>query len=136
MGQFKSGPDFLAWVQTFDDDSRKRAALPLLLSKEIDGFGFALGCDFLKRLGFLNFAKPDVHVKAITKGLKLSIETANDYVVFKDVVRIAAHCDKTPYDVDTLFWLVGSGRFDLHPSIGRVATDRDGFSQKASRVLG
>ena len=109
LGQFKSGPDFLAWVKTFDDDSRKRAALPLLLSKEIDGFGFALGCDFLKELGFLNFAKADVHVKAITKGLKLSIETANDYAVFKDVVRIAAHCDKTPYDVDKLFWLVGSG---------------------------
>ena len=136
LGQFKSGPDFLAWVKTFDDDSRKRAALPLLLSKEIDGFGFALGCDFLKELGFLNFAKPDVHVKAITKGLKLSIETANDYAVFKDVVRIAAHCDKTPYDVDKLFWLVGSGRFYLHPSIGHVATDRDGFIQKASRVLG
>ncbi len=136
MGQFKSGPDFLAWVKTFDDDSRKRAALPLLLSKEIDGFGFALSCDFLKELGFLNFAKPDVHVKAITKGLKLSIETANDYAVFKDVVRIAAHCDKTPYDVDKLFWLVGSGRFYLHPSIGHVATDRDGFIQKASRVLG
>ena len=106
------------------------------MSKEIDGFGFALGCDFLKELGFLNFAKPDVHVKAITKGLKLSIETANDYAVFKDVVRIAAHCDKTPYDVDKLFWLVGSGRFYLHPSIGHVATDRDGFIQKASRVLG
>ena len=136
LGQFKSGPDFLAWVKTFDDDSRKRAALPLLLSKEIDGFGFALGCDFLKELGFLNFAKPDVHVKAITKGLKLSIETANDYAVFKDVVRIAAHCDKTPYDVDKLFWLVGSGRFYLHPSIGHVATDRDGFIQKATRVLG
>ena len=77
-----------------------------------------------------------VHVKAITKGLKLSIETANDYPVFKDVVRIAAHCDKTPYDVDKLFWLVGSGRFYLHPSIGHVATDRDGYIQKASRVLG
>ena len=50
LGQFKSGPDFLAWVKTFDDDFRKRAALPLLLSKEIDGFGFALGCDFLKEL--------------------------------------------------------------------------------------
>ena len=136
LGQFTSGPDFLAWVQTFDDDSRKRAALPLLLSKEIDGFGFALGCDFLKELGFFNFAKPDVHVKAITKGLKLSIETATDYAVFKTVVRIAAHCDKTPYDVDKLFWLVGSGRFYLHPSIGRVATDRDGFIQKTSRVLG
>jgi hypothetical protein len=136
LGQFKSGPEFLAWVQTFDDDARKRAALPLLLSEEIDGFGFALGCDFLKELGFLDFAKPDVHVKAIVKGLKLSRDTANDYAVFKDVVRIASHCARTPYDVDKVFWLVGSGRFYLDKSIGRVATDRDGFIRETSKVLG
>lgn len=139
LGQFANGPEFLAWVQTFDDDPRKRAALPLLLSQEIDGFGFALACDFLKELGFLNFAKPDVHVKAIVKGLKLSSDTANDYAVFKAVVRIAAHCGTTPYDVDKLFWLVGSGRFYDHPSIGRkgrIVTNRRRFIQKASRVLG
>jgi hypothetical protein len=133
--QFSSGPEFIRWVQTFDDDPRKRAALPLLLSQEIDGFGFALACDFLKELGFLNFAKPDVHVKAIVKGLKLSSETANDYGVFKDVVRIAAHCDRTPYDVDKLFWLVGSGYFYDHPLIGRVATNRSAFIQQACSVL-
>jgi hypothetical protein len=135
LNQFKSGPEFLAWVQTFDDDPRKRAALPLLLSEEIDGFGFALACDFLKELGFLNFAKPDVHIKAIVKGLKLASEATTDYSIFKDVVRIAAHCDRTPYDVDKVFWLVGSGRFYLHPSIGRVATDRDGFIKETCSKL-
>lgn len=139
LGQFADGPEFVAWVQTFDDDPRKRAALPLLLSQEIDGFGFALACDFLKELGFFNFAKPDVHVKAIVKGLKLSSDTANDYAVFKAVVRIAAHCDRTPYCVDKVFWLVGSGRFYDHPAIGRngrIVTDRSEFIQKASGVLG
>lgn len=135
LNQFQSGPEFLAWVQTFDDDPRKRAALPLLLSEEIDGFGFALACDFLKELGFLNFAKPDAHIKAIVKGLKLASEATTDYAIFKDVVRIAAHCDRTPYDVDKVFWLVGSGRFYLHPAIGRVTTDRDRFIEEASRKL-
>jgi len=136
LSQFADGPEFLAWVQTFDDDARMRAALPLLVSEEIDGFGFALACDFLKELGFVNFAKPDVHVKAIVKGLKLSADTATDYAVFKDVVRIALHCGTTPYDVDKLFWLVGSGRFYDHPLIGRIATDRDRFIQDAARALG
>ncbi len=138
MNQFASGPEFLAWVQTFDDDPRKRNALPLLLSEEIDGFGFALACDFLKELGFLNFAKPDVHVNAIVKGLKLSSETSNDYAVVKAVVRIAGHCNTTPYAVDKVFWLIGSGRFYDHPSIGRkgrLVTDRSGFIKTASRVL-
>ena len=126
LGQFKSGPHFLAWVKTSTTTPASEPPSPLLLSKEIDGFGFALGCDFLKELGFLNFAKPDVHVKAITKGLKLSIETANDYAVFKDVVRIAAHCDKTPYDVDKLFWLVGSGPL-LPAPINRSCRDRPGW---------
>lgn len=138
LGQFANGPEFVAWVQTFDDDPRKRAALPWLLSEEIDGFGFALACDFLKELGFLNFPKPDVHVNAIVKGLKLlSSGTADDYAVFKAVVRIAEHCGRTPYDVDKLFWLVGSGNFYDHPSIGlKGRTDRSKFIQDASRQLG
>lgn len=139
LAQFEDGPEFIAWVHVFDEDHRKRAALPMLLSQEIDGFGFALACDFLKELGFINFAKPDVHVKAIVEGLSLSVQPANDYTVFKAVARIAANCETTPYDVDKLFWLVGSGRFYNHPSIGkagRLATDRERFIRDAAQSLG
>lgn len=138
LSQFASGPEFMEWVRVFDADDRKRVALPMLLSQEIDGFGFALACDFLKELGFTNFAKPDVHIKALVKGLGLSSKTANDYAVFKAVVRIASHCGKTPYDVDKLFWLVGSGRFYDHPTIGkngRIPTNRAGFVRSARRTL-
>jgi hypothetical protein len=138
LGQFTSGPEFIEWVRQFDGDDRKRAALPMLISQEIDGFGFALACDFLKELGFTNFAKPDVHIKAIVRGLGLSSGTGNDYAVFKAVVRIASHCGKTPYDVDKLFWLVGSGRFYDHPDLGnngRIRTNRTGFVRSAKRKL-
>jgi len=138
LGQFASGPEFIEWVRVFDADGRKRAALPMLLSQEIDGFGFALACDFLKELGFVNFAKPDVHVKAVVRGLRLSSKTANDYAVFKAVVRIASNCGKTPYAVDKLFWLVGSGRFYDHPEMGkkgRVRTNRNGFVRSARQLL-
>ena len=125
LSQFASGPEFIDWVRVFDADDRKRAALPVLLSQEIDGFGFALACDFVKELGFLNFAKPDVHVKAVVKGLEFSSKTANNYAVFKVVVRIAAQCGKTPYDVDKVFWLVGSGWFYDHPH-GKERANPDG----------
>ena len=139
LSQFDSGPEFIEWVRVFDDDDRKRAALPMLLSQEIDGFGFALACDFLKELGFHNFAKPDVHVKSVVRGLGLSSKTANDYAVFKAVVRIASHCGETPYAVDKLFWLVGSGRFYDHPQMGkkgRVRTNRSRFVRSARQLLG
>ena len=54
----------------------------MLISHVVSGIGFALACDFLKELGFVNFAKPDVHVKAIVKGLNLS-DSDDDYIVFK-----------------------------------------------------
>lgn len=45
--QFESANDFYEWVDFFDKDERARAALPLLLDREIEGFGFALACDFV-----------------------------------------------------------------------------------------
>jgi len=138
LAQFSSAAELLRWIRVFDADHRKRAALPLLLSQEIDGFGFALACDFVKELGFVNFAKPDVHVKAIVRGLALAPADADDYTVFKTVVRIARHCNTTPYNVDKLFWLVGSGKFYAHPTLGRrgrIGTDRAAFIRRASRAL-
>ena len=56
--QFSSAPDFFGWIDFFDQDDRARASLPMLLSREIEGFGFALSCDFLKEMGYTNFPKP------------------------------------------------------------------------------
>ena len=63
--QFASANDFFSWVDFFDRDDRARASLPMLLSREIEGFGFALSCDFLKEMGYVNFPKPDVHLRDI-----------------------------------------------------------------------
>ena len=45
---------------------------------------------------------------------------SSDYEVFKAVARVARNASVTPYDVDKLFWLVGSGYFydDPHGGIG------------------
>lgn len=138
LADFGTAQEFYAWVDTFHDDDRKLPALPLLLSKEIAGFGFALACDFLKELGYFKLAKPDVHVGALIRGLLLSDPKADDYAVYKAVLRIARHQGTTAYDVDKTFWLVGSGFFYDHGDIGRnghVRTDRAGFIQKARRQL-
>lgn len=100
MSQFASASDFYGWVDLFDHDDRLRAALPMLLDKEIAGVGFALACDFLKELGYHNFAKPDVQLRDIFVGLGLCPADADDYGLFKTIVRVAKHAGVTPYDAD------------------------------------
>jgi len=118
LSQFSSADDFYGWVDVFDQDERARPALPLVLAQEIEGIGFALASDFLKELGYENFSKPDVHVKEIFWAIGLSPLGASDYEVFRDVARVARNTGVTPYNVDKLFWLIGSGHFYEDPHIG------------------
>jgi len=139
MTQFATADDFHDWVSFFDQDDRARPALPMLLSHEIDGIGFALACDFLKELGYINFAKPDVHVREIFQGLRLCPPGATDYQVFRAIVRVARNVGVTPYSVDKLFWLIGSGYFydDEHiGKRGRIGSHKDDFIAYGQKALG
>jgi hypothetical protein len=130
LSRFSSAEDFYNWVDFFDKDERARPALPMLLAQEIDGFGFALACDFLKELGYENFSKPDVHVKDILYAIGLSPYGVSDYEVFKAVARVARNVGVTPYNVDKVFWLIGSGYFyeDHHiGNNGRIGSRKKEF---------
>jgi len=119
--QFKNEMDFYRWVNFFDKNTLARPALPMLLSYEIEGFGFPLACDFVKEIGYTNFGKPDVHLKKIFLELDLC-KKSDDYNVFKAIVRVANNVDVPPYTVDKVFWLVGSGNFYLdNLKVGRHA---------------
>ena len=123
LARFDKSDDFYAWVDFFDQDDRARASLPMLLDHEIDGLGFPLACDFLKELGYVNFGKPDVHLKKIFATLRLS-PREDDYEVFKAIVRVARNVGVTPYNVDKVFWLIGSGNFYLDEvEVGRHRED-------------
>jgi len=133
LSQFRSATDFYQWVDFFDNDSRARPALPMLLAQEIEGIGFALACDFLKELGYVNFAKPDVHLRRLFTTLDLCPPKASDYQVFNAIVRMAENVNATPYHVDKLFWLIGSGNFyDDDLKIGRQS---DRFIKYARKHL-
>ena len=138
LSQFSSADDFYRWVDFFDEDERAKPALPLLLAQEIDGFGFALACDFLMGLGYENFSKPDVHVKDIFGAIGLCAQGAGDYEVFKAVGRVAHNAGVSPYNADKLFWLVGSGYFYDDPHIGnngRIGRHRKEFIDVARARL-
>jgi hypothetical protein len=116
--QFNSADDFYNWVDFFNRDDRSRASLPMLLDHEIEGFGFALGCDFLMRLGYTNFCKPDVHLRDIFTGIELCQPNVDDYHLFKSIIRVANNANVSPYATDKIFWLIGSGYFYHDTSIG------------------
>jgi thermostable 8-oxoguanine DNA glycosylase len=138
LSQFESANDFYDWVDFFDKDERARAALPMLLDQEIEGFGFALACDFVMGLGYENFCKPDVHIKEIVQELGLCPWGTSDYEVFKAVARVARNVGVTPYNVDKLFWLIGSGNFYEDQDVGdggRIGGRKKDFIEFAQTEL-
>lgn len=118
LRSFDTAESFYEWANLFANDTKAKAALPLMISIEITGIGFPLACDFLKELGFSGYGKPDVHVKDIFKALGIidPIERSpikQDYATLKAISRIADANGVTSYAVDKVFWLIGSGNFYL-----------------------
>lgn len=111
LSSFKDKNSFDTFIKTFNHNEYTKAALPMLLSKEIFGFGFVLSCDFLKELGYREYPKPDTHLIKIFNGLGLS-QSAEQYDVYKSVVEMSEVVKKDAYTVDKIFWLIGSGKFD------------------------
>ena len=134
--QFSNSREFLEWVEYFYKDKKSIAAMPMILDAEIFGIAFPLACDFLKELGYVNFGKPDVHIIEIFEAASLVDKGAGNYQVLKAIVRIAANVNVTAYNVDKLFWLIGSGYFYNHPHIGnqgRVGRMKESFIKYISR---
>ncbi len=132
MASFKDKDDFNDFIKTFGRNKYTKAALPMLLSKEIKGFGFALACDFLKELGYRDYPKPDVHLIKIFYDLGLSTST-EPYEVYKSIVEMAETVREDAYTVDKIFWLISSGRFYLvNIEVGR---NRDKFIKSVKAKL-
>ncbi len=124
FNQFEHSRDFYKWANYLSKDYRSLTALPLYISSQIDGIGFALACDFLKEIGFLQYGKPDVHIKKILLGAGfLSTNSKkHDHESLSVMSAIAKANETTAYNVDRLLWLIGSGVFwKSNLKIGRHA---------------
>jgi len=138
LANFETIEAFYEWANFFANDSKSKPALPMLISMEIDGIGFPLACDFLKEIGFEQYGKPDVHIKEIFKALNFinPNEKSNsklDYECLKALDRIAKINDVSPYAVDKVFWLIGSGDFYL--SDIKIGKNRNDFIEKVKNQL-
>lgn len=117
--QFSGGEDFYEWANSLYKNKRSMPALPMILAAEIEGIGYPLACDFLKELGFVEYGKPDVHVIQIFVGIGLCQPRPTPYQVQKVITQIAEAAGVSSYNVDKLFWLIGSGKFYKHLQLGK-----------------
>ena len=109
LSEFQDKDEFDVFIKDFQRNKYSREALPMLLDKEISGFGFALACDFLKEAGYDDYPKPDVHLMDVFE--KSGLCERDDYEVFKTIIEVAETVGKTPYEVDKRIWLVCTGNF-------------------------
>lgn len=119
FSQFENGSEFYQWANLLYKSKKTMSALPMIIAAEIEGIGYPLACDFLKELGFVEYGKPDVHVIDIFVGIGLCNERPTPYQVQKIISRIAEAAGVSSYNVDKLFWLIGSGKFYMHEDLGK-----------------
>ena len=118
LSKFKSHTEVHQLFDEYDSNPLMRPFLPMVLSFDIDGIGFALSCDFLKEMGYVNNGKPDTNIKDIFINAGLLQNTSKnsikaDFYSLQIIGRLAKANNRTPYAVDKLLWLIGSGNFYL-----------------------
>ena len=102
---FKNIGEFDKFVTQCNDLKK----VPITISKSISGIGFALACNALKELGYLDYVKPDIHLIDICDALNIC---GRDQIeVFDAMQKIAADNSITPFKLDKVLWLVCSGNF-------------------------
>ena len=138
LSKFKNPNDFYKWVDYFANDYKSKPALPLLISIEVTGIGFSLACDLLKELGYTNFGKPDVHLIYIFKELGLIENDKNQLKLNINVLRaiddIAEKNNVNSFNVDRIFWLIGSGDFFLSNPKTNIGRNREDFVKNVKNI--
>jgi len=129
--KFKDANDFDNFINRFSYNEFSSAALPMLLGKEIFGLGFALACDFLKELGYMEYPKPDVHIKDIFHAFGLCEN--KDYAAYKAVIEMAHVVNQTPYKVDKIFWLISSGNYYFDKK--EIKGSKNVFIERTKNIL-
>lgn len=139
LSQFEDAKGFNNYVKKFLKSDYSIVVLPLIMGEEIQGYGFALSCDFLKESGFTGFCKPDVHLMKIFHGVGLVNDDNSQVATFIKTIEMARAVNEDPVIVDKLFWIIGSGKFHeynkAHKKIIKVTRHRDDFIKEYNKEV-
>lgn len=84
--------------------------IPRLICGEIRGMGEALACDFIKEIGYVEYAKPDVHINYIIRAVCHN-EKMTAKEILEKVQQIAKEAGVSAFSVDKILWLIASGKY-------------------------
>jgi hypothetical protein len=110
MLNFDNYDDFKNTFDSFNTNDMTREYFAMFLSTKIDNMGFAIACNWLKELGYYEYAKPDTHTKDICDALHLASKK-NDVKCFEAMVKVAREAGVKTYKVDKVWWLICTGNF-------------------------
>ena len=104
LSRFANAKDFNDYIESFNGN------LDIIydISSHIRGMGFALACNIIKDLGFVNYAKPDTHTKDVIEAMGY---LNDDVSVIRAIQNIANENNDTAFNVDRMIWLICSGYF-------------------------
>ena len=112
LSQFNTAQEFYGWVEPLERDAARRLELPRRVQQEIFGFGFALSCIFFMDIGFASLLKPDIWVIRFCNRLNI-VSSEDPYLVFNAAIEFAEQVGTTPFCLDRMIWLIGTGEFWL-----------------------
>jgi hypothetical protein len=114
FAQFADGADFARMVRGQIAAGRE-AAIGLPCKFRFPGLSYALAADLLKEVGVREVGKPDVHVRRCLAAIGWAGQYASDLAVqevFWNAWQVLGD-GYPPVTLDKLFFLVGSGRFEM-----------------------
>lgn len=126
LSKYDSAECFYSEIDNMYNNEELKYELPswLYVNNNIYGYKFALACDFLKEIGYSDYIKPDKHIKEIFEGIGIC-SSNEDKKIFFDVIDFANSINETPFKVDKVFWLIGSGNFYFNNI--KVSYSKDNF---------
>ena len=116
LSEFNDIDDLYALLENAVSEEDKIKLANYIASK-IDWWGFPMANNWIKDMGMTDFSKPDRHVTAIIDDIYQTGENSEN--VFMKVREVAYECNVTPFTLDRVLYLVGSGEFYSHPTIKR-----------------
>lgn len=110
IGRFDNVEAFKKMIGTIASYFPGTMMIPRLICGEIRGMGEALACDFIKEIGYVEYAKPDVHINyIIRKVCRNEKMTAKE--ILEKVQQIAEDAGASAFAVDKILWLIASGKY-------------------------
>ena len=111
LTRFINAEDFKKTIDNIATNSPAIMAVPNYICEEIHGLGPVLACDFIKEIGYVEYAKPDVHIEYIIVNYFYDGKKVSPKEILNKVQEIAKDAGVSTFEVDKILWLIASGKY-------------------------